>query len=60
MLLGTLNAIALFNIEVGFEERVQYLDIFMLDPNRVQLYGELSIGVAMLGLLVYLYSEVRR
>ncbi|MFS0864034.1 hypothetical protein [Fredinandcohnia sp. 179-A 10B2 NHS] len=62
MLLATLNAIGLLNIDIFSNggEPISYLDIFVLDPERVELYGILSMGAAMIGLIMYLYADVRR
>lgn len=62
MLLATLNALALFNIDIFSHggDPIPYLDLFLLQPERVELYGKLSIGAAMVGLLMYLYSDVKR
>ncbi|WP_010676606.1 hypothetical protein [Bacillus timonensis] len=61
MLLGTLNALALHNNNYySGGDSVQYLDVFFINPERVELYGNLSIGVALIGLIIYLFSEIKR
>ncbi|MFS0821948.1 hypothetical protein [Bacillus sp. 1P02SD] len=61
MLLGTLNAIALYNVDsFSIDDPVQYLDIFFISPERIDTYGNLSIGVALIGLIIYLFSEIKR
>ena len=61
MLLGTLNALALYNVDnLSGGELVQYLDVFFINPERMDTYGSLSIGVALIGLIIYLFSEIKR
>ncbi|RFB13550.1 hypothetical protein DZB84_16395 [Bacillus sp. HNG] len=61
MLLGTLNALALYNVDsFSGDDPVQYLDIFFINPKQMDLYGNLSIGVALFGLIIYLFSEIKR
>ncbi|MDR4889651.1 hypothetical protein RGU12_19335 [Fredinandcohnia sp. QZ13] len=61
MLLGTLKALALYNVDSFLgDDPVPYLDIFFINPERMDLYGNLSIGVALFGLIIYLFSEIKR
>ncbi|MEH7383564.1 hypothetical protein V7138_24105 [Bacillus sp. JJ1533] len=61
MLLGTLNAIGLYNINnFSGGESIQFLDVFFINPERVEFYGNGSMGVALIGLIIYLFSEIKR
>ncbi|MEH7225303.1 hypothetical protein V7112_15955 [Bacillus sp. JJ1566] len=60
-ILGTLNALALYNInDFSGGKPVQYLDVLFINPERIEVYGNLSIGVALIGLIIYLFSEIKR
>lgn len=57
MVLATLNTIILFEMPQA-HRTVLYLDVIPINAGLIDLFTNLSIGAALLGLLVYLYTEV--